>query len=564
MQDQTNGRVLSRRAALLGLGASAAVTPAVLADETDADAGRVTPAMLQQAEWMANLDVAEDDSESTARAVSRLKRQLEAIRQFEVDYGTVPAVRFDPEAADPASRTRSQQRPDGLIGATDSSLNAAAVSGGSEASFVSIRDLGRRLRTGQTTAVALAQHCLEQLKSADPVLKCVVTLTEELAMRQAEQADEELQSGHDRGPLHGIPWGAKDLIAVPGYPTTWGAPQFREQSFDQPATVYERLRNAGAVLVAKLSLGALAMGDRWFAGMTRNPWNPEQGSSGSSAGSASAVAAGLVPFAIGSETLGSIVSPSRRCGATALRPTFGRVSRAGCMTLSWTMDKIGPMARRVNDIATVFAAIHGADAADPTTVDRWFEWPVRASAEALRIGHVTNVETSPQDQVVLDLLKDRGAEIVPIELPQGFPVWELASMLDVEAATVFHHLTAQGETEGLNAWPGIFRKSHFVSATDFLHAQRVRFRLMQEMAEVFARVDCYVGGSDLGISNLTGHPCMVFPTMMSDDEQHPQPVCCTITGRLYHEATLLAVAHDVEAAVHLTDNHPVLPDKVAE
>ena len=253
-------------------------------------------------------------------------------------------------------------------------------------------------------------------------------------MKQAERADKELASGHDRGPLHGIPWGAKDLISVAGYPTTWGATQFREQQFVTDARVAQRLDEAGAVLVAKLSLGALAMGDKWFNGQTKNPWNLEQGSSGSSAGSASAVAAGLVPFAIGSETLGSIVSPGRRCGVVGLRPTFGRVSRAGCMALSWTMDKIGPMARTADDCGAVLAAIHGRDDADPTTVDRWFHWPVKADLSKLRIGRVTNCDTSPPDQAALDILKELGATIVEIELPRGIPDSPLSSMLDVEAA----------------------------------------------------------------------------------------------------------------------------------
>lgn len=543
----------------MAFGAGAAATPGLLADETPADPSQITPEMLREAGWMANLEVDAEHAESTASGVSRLTRQLERIRAVEVDYGTIPAMRFDPEAADPESRARFHSRPEGVISGTDSSLNADAVEGGSDVSRGSLRELGHRLRTGQTTAVALAQDSLRRLRAANPLLKCVVNMTEDLAMEQAERADRELQAGHDRGPLHGIPWGAKDLMAVPGYPTTWGAPQFREQVFDESATVCQRLADAGAVLVAKLSLGALAMGDRWFEGRTRNPWNPERGSSGSSAGSASAVAAGLVPFAIGSETLGSIVSPSRRCGVTSLRPTFGRVSRAGCMTLSWTMDKIGPMARRIADSATVFAAIHGSDPRDPTTVDRWFEWPSFVSTGELKVGHVQNSETSDEEQIALDALKEQGVQIVPIELPEGFPVWELASMLDVEAATVFHSLTASGETEGLNAWPGIFRRSHFVSATDFLHAQRVRFRLMERMADVFRQVDLYVGGGDLGISNLTGHPCAVLPTRMSDADEHPQPVCATLTGQLYDEARLLAAAELIEGTVQLAGRLPVLP-----
>jgi Asp-tRNA(Asn)/Glu-tRNA(Gln) amidotransferase A subunit family amidase len=543
---------------ILSAGAAATAAPQAFSDEKEAAADRITAEMLEQTGWMSNLDIADDDAESTARAVTRVTKQMKAIREFKTGYSTIPAIRFDPEQADASTRQSTLSRPQWLTDGTDKSAANTGTACDSEISFASIRDLGNRLRSGKTTSVTLARHCLKQLAAHSPILKCVVSLTEELAIKQAEQADRELKCGHDRGPLHGIPWGAKDLIAVPGYPTTWGAPQFRDQMLDQPATVYQKLTDAGAVLVAKLSLGALAMGDKWYEGMTRNPWNTDQGSSGSSAGSASSVAAGLVPFAIGSETLGSLVSPSRRCGVTALRPTFGRVSRSGCMTLSWTMDKIGPIARRIDDIATVFAAMHGTDPADPTTVDRWYQWPVTAQLSALRVGHVQNAKTSPQEQIALDILKAKGADIVPVELPQEFPIWELASMLDVEAATAFHDLTASGATEGLNRWPGIFRRAHFVSATDFIHAQRVRFELMKRMVDVFEQVDVYVGGNDLGITNMTGHPSVVIPTMMSDDEDHSQPVCCTISGGLYDDATLLALGSVVEAAVGLTDRRPVV------
>jgi Asp-tRNA(Asn)/Glu-tRNA(Gln) amidotransferase A subunit family amidase len=298
------------------------------------------------------------------------------------------------------------------------------------------------------------------------------------------------------------------------------------------------------------------MGDKWFNGQTKNPWNLEQGSSGSSAGSASAVAAGLVPFAIGSETLGSIVSPGRRCGVVGLRPTFGRVSRAGCMALSWTMDKIGPMARTADDCGTVLAAIHGRDDADPTTVDRWFHWPVKADLSKLRIGRVTNCDMSPPDQVALDILKELGATIVEIELPRSIPDSPLSSMLDVEAACIFQPLTRTGNIEGLNSWGDIFRASHFVSAVDYLQASRARFELMKQMAHVFTSVDLYIGGDDLGIANLTGHPCMTLPVMMADVKPQSRPLCCTLTSGLYDEATLLAVARLIESKANVVKHRP--------
>src|SRR5205823_5688539 len=253
--------------------------------------------------------------------------------------------------------------------------------------FYSVRQLAELVRSRKVSSTDLIQMYLERLKRYDPILKFVITLTEDRALAQAKEADRDIASGKYRGPLHGLPWGAKDLLAVKGYRTTWGAGGFEDQKIDEDATVVQRLDAAGAVLVAKLTLGALAQGDKWFGGMTRNPWNVKDGSSGSSAGSASAAAAGLVGFAVGSETLGSIVSPCTRCGVTGLRPTFGRVSRHGCMTLSWSMDKLGPIARSVEDCALIFGAIHGADGFDAAAVNRPFSWPLARDLRSLRIGY---------------------------------------------------------------------------------------------------------------------------------------------------------------------------------
>jgi Asp-tRNA(Asn)/Glu-tRNA(Gln) amidotransferase A subunit family amidase len=299
------------------------------------------------------------------------------------------------------------------------------------------------------------------------------------------------------------------------------------------------LDEAGAVLVAKLSLGALAMGDRWYGGPTRNPWNPEQGSSGSSAGSASATAAGLVAFSLGSETLGSIVSPSRRCGTTGLRPTFGRVSRHGCMALSWSMDKIGPITRSVEDAALVFGAILGADGQDPTAVDAPFVWPGASAPQAIRVGYVPG----EHDEAVARL-RALGFQLVPVELPSGYPVWDLVIILTAEAATAFHEVTRDKVTEGLNTWPDEFRRGHFIPAVDYLRAQRIRTELMQEMDTLFDRVDVLVGGGrdELGISNLTGHPCVVLPSGGETKEGVYVPGALTFTGRCFGETTLLQVA----------------------
>ena len=552
---QTRRRIL---AAISSLGIGSAVFQRALADEAAKTTG-LTVEQIQSAEWVAGIDLTDEQRAALLKDLDEVRSDGEAIRKLPRSYETLPAFRFDPEMVDPASAVRSSVPKKWLVDDTQSvsgdTLEAAGNS--DDLSWLSIRELGRRLRSKSVTAVQLAEHCLRKLEQADSKLHCVVNLTRDLAMRQAEQADKDLAAGMDHGPLHGIPWGAKDLVAVAGYPTTWGAPQFREQSFETSATVYNRLEQAGAVLVAKLSLGALAMGDQWFGGQTRNPWNIDQGSSGSSAGSASAVAAGLVPFAIGSETLGSIISPTRRCGVAGLRPTFGRVSRAGCMALSWTMDKIGPIARSADDCGFVLDAIHGLDDADPTTVDRWFKWPKSVDLKSLRVGRVANSRTSDAEQKVLDILTDLGATFVDVELPRQFSEWTLAGMLDVEAATVFEPLTRAGETEGLNSWPKIFQRSRFVSAVDFLVASQARFQLMQEMVKVFDKVDLYIGGGDLGITNLTGHPMIGFPVLMQDMQPQKRPVCCTMTASLFDEATLLAVARLVEAKADVVRYQPM-------
>jgi Asp-tRNA(Asn)/Glu-tRNA(Gln) amidotransferase A subunit family amidase len=537
---------------LIGIGTT--TFQRALSDEVVKQAG-LTLEQITHAEWVAGITLTDEQRTALTGRLNGVRDDAVQIQKIPIQYDALPSFRFDPEMADPAVRLRPSARPIWLEDTSDekpaSDLNVPG-----DLSFQTVRELGRRLRAKQTTAVQLTEHCLKVLEEKNPTLNCVVTLTKDLAMKQAERADKELASGHDRGPLHGIPWGAKDLISVAGYPTTWGAPQFREQQFMTDARVAQRLDEAGAVLVAKLSLGALAMGDKWFNGQTKNPWNLEQGSSGSSAGSASAVAAGLVPFAIGSETLGSIVSPGRRCGIVGLRPTFGRVSRAGCMALSWTMDKIGPMARTADDCGTVLAAIHGRDDADPTTVDRWFHWPVKADLSKLRIGRVTNCDMSPPDQVALDILKELGATIVEIELPRSIPDSPLSSMLDVEAACIFQPLTRVNNVEGLNSWGDIFRASHFVSAVDYLQASRARFELMKQMAHVFTSVDLYIGGDDLGIANLTGHPCMTLPVMMADVKPQSRPLCCTLTSGLYDEATLLAVARLIESKANVVKHRP--------
>lgn len=555
---QTRRRIL---ASLSAVGIGSLVFQRALADEA-AKSLAVTKEQVEAAEWVAGITLSDDQRTALLNELKKVREDGEKIRAIPLDYETLPAVRFDPEMVDPDSARRSSAPRPWLRELVNEPAAASAgtsdAAGSPELSWLSIRELGRRLRSGAITSVQLTEHSLAQLEKHNPKLNCVVTLTRDLALKQAERADKELATGMDRGPLHGIPWGAKDLISVAGYPTTWGAPQFKEQTLPTTAAVARKLEEAGAVLVAKLSLGALAMGDQWFNGQTKNPWNSEQGSSGSSAGSASAVAAGLVPFAIGSETLGSIISPTRRCGVMGLRPTFGRVSRAGCMALSWTMDKLGPIARSADDCGLVFSVIHGHDHDDPTTVNRWFAWPQAIDFASVRVGKITNSQTSPPEQAALDALTSLGAKLVEVDLPREIPEWPLASMLDVEAACAFEPLTRSGNIEGINAWGRIFQRSHFVSAVDFLHASRARYRLMKQMTDVFAKVDCYVGGNDLGITNLTGHPTIAVPVMMQDMKPQTRPLCCTLTAGLHDEATLLALAAEIEKKADVLKFHPAI------
>ena len=436
-----------------------------------------------------------------------------------------------------------------------------------ELAFYSVRDLAELIRARKVTSTQLTKMYLERLKRYDPQLHCVITLTEDLALKQAKKADEEIAAGKYRGPLHGIPYGAKDLLAVKGYKTTWGAMPYKDQYIDQNATVIKKLEEAGAILVAKLTLGALAWGDVWFGGMTRNPWNLEQGSSGSSAGSASAVSAGLVAFAIGTETWGSIVSPSTRCGDTGLRPTFGRVSRTGAMALSWSMDKIGPICRTVEDCAIVFNAIRGSDGVDQTVVDLPFNYQSKIDFTKLRVGYLksefekdsTNAETN---EATLDKLKSMGINLIPIELPD-LPIYSMGFILSAEAAAAFDELTLSGRDSLLvrqikNAWPNVFRASRFVPAVEYIQANRARYQLIQEMAKMLENIDVYVSpsfGPNLLLTNLSGHPCVVLPNGF-DEEGSPTSI--SFMGKLYDEGTLLAFAKAYQDATDFHKKHPPL------
>ena len=436
-----------------------------------------------------------------------------------------------------------------------------------ELAYYSILQLASLLKNRKITSVDLTRFFIDRLRKYGDTLQCVISITEELALKQAEKADLEISEGHYKGPLHGIPYGVKDLLSTEGYRTTWGAAPFKEQVIRETATVIQKLESAGAVLVAKLTLGALAWGDVWYGGITKNPWDLNQGSSGSSAGPASATAAGLVPFSIGSETWGSIVSPSTRCGITGLRPSYGRVSRTGAMALSWTMDKLGPMCRSAVDCAIVFEAIHGTDGRDQSLVDAAFNFDMNTDARSLRIGYIKELfnadnDNRENDQAMLKIFAAAGITLEPVSLPGGFPEEAMSIILNAEAAAAFDELTRSDRDSLLvrqikNAWPNSFRASRFIPAVEYINANRVRYRLIQELNTTLQDYDAVItssfGGNQLLITNLTGHPCLVLPNGFT---REGHPTSFSIIGNLFEEDKLLTVAKMYQELTDHEDMHP--------
>lgn len=438
----------------------------------------------------------------------------------------------------------------------------AVPSNEEEVAFLPVHRLSALLRERRMSSVELTDIYLERLKRFDPVLLCAVTILEGRAHEEAQQADTELRSGEWRGPLHGIPYGVKDLFSVPGARTTWGSADFENRVIDEDSAVVVRLREAGAVLIAKLATGQFAAGDRWYRGQTKNPWNTDQGSSGSSAGPASATAAGCVAFGIGTETVGSIVSPTRRCGLSALRPTFGRVSRQGGMVLSWSMDKVGPLCRTIEDCALVFNAIHGADEKDPASLTTPFAFERQPNLSQLRIGYT---EDAPETFVAK--LRELGVDPRPMrELPSG-----TSSSLGVESSAAFDYHIAPGGVlkpepeppdpppEGRRRRGGRFRRGREVLALDYIQSQRRRWILMQQMAEAMEGFDMFVTGSgEVRLTNQTGHPAVIVPYDFGGEGDVPQPVCTTIIGDLFADDKILSVAHAYQAATDWHTRHPAL------
>lgn len=547
-------RQLLAAAAAVGVG-PAPFHRAVAAEAQKADTpGTVTPEMVANAEWVAGVKLTDEQRRAVAAGMTRALADFAALHKLDLPNSVAPALHFVPNPGEAPSTAGR-----GTVEAPK--VGAAKPESPDDLAFLPLTHVAELVRTKKVSSTELTKLALGRLRKYDPALKCVVSLTEELALKQAAEADKEIAAGKYRGPLHGVPWVAKDLVAYPGFKTTWGAAHYKDQTIDATATVAARLDAAGAVLVAKTTLGALANGDEWFGGRTNNPWDVKQGSSGSSAGTASAVAAGLVPYGIGSETLGSIVSPCTRCRVTGLRPTFGRVSRAGCMALSWSMDKIGPIARTVEDCALVFGVIHGADGKDATAVTRPFTWPCQRDLKELRVGIVEGrgAVLPAEDRKVLESL---GVKLVPVTLPAQLPARAISLVLEVEASAAFDDITRAGTLDGVGrSWPGSFRRGRFVPAVEYLRAQRARTLLMQEMAKVMESVDVYVcsGGADLVTTNLTGHPSVVVPNgVRKTGGGGEAAVPFTFTGRLWGEAELLAVAKAYQdATAHHTKRPPL-------
>jgi Asp-tRNA(Asn)/Glu-tRNA(Gln) amidotransferase A subunit family amidase len=524
------------------------------------DTLKIKASHVEKAEELMGLEFTPSERDSMLDDLNANLGFYEKIRKVTIDNSVSPALIFNP--LPPGFKAETEQNP--IIYSPLNEIERPENL--DDLAFYSVRELGELLRTGKVTSKELTQLCLDRLKKYNPQLHCVITFTEELALKQALRADSEISAGKYRGPLHGIPYGAKDLLAVKGYKTTWGAMPYKGQMFDYDATVIKKLEEAGAVLVAKLSMGALAWGDVWYADTTRNPWNTEKGSSGSSAGSASAVSAGLVPFAIGTETWGSIVSPSTVCGTTGLRPTFGRVSRSGAMALSWTMDKIGPICRSVEDCAIVFDAIRGSDGEDLSVIDAAFNYNYDVDLKDLRIGYLKqdfekDTLFAEQNQATLDKLRELGSNLVEIELPH-LPVEPLQIILSAESAAAFDELTRSNRDDLLvrqikNAWPNTFRAARFIPAAEYIQANRIRTMLIAQMAELMDDIDVYLSpsweGDNLLLTNLSGHPCVVLPNGF---DKEGEPTSITFMGRLFDEATVLAVAKIYQDATDFHKMHP--------
>jgi Asp-tRNA(Asn)/Glu-tRNA(Gln) amidotransferase A subunit family amidase len=584
------------------------------------DFPKITPEMVEQAAIIAGLSFTEEQRKLIVEGLTGTREDIVEVRKLNLPNAVAPSLVFDPL---PGSAVLNTDRKPPVLGAIPDTAKLS-TSNEEDIAFATVRQLGELLRARKLTSVDLTKLYLARLKRYDPRLHFVITLTESRALAQAAAADKELTAGKDRGLLHGIPWGAKDLLAVAGYPTTWGAGGFESQTFDYDAEVVKRLDAAGAVLVAKLTMGALAQGDLWGSkekgARTRNPWNIKQGSSGSSAGSASAVSAGCVGFAIGTETLGSISSPSTRCGTSGLRPSFGLVPRTGAMALSWSMDKIGSITRSVEDCALVLAAIYGPDGHDLSIKPAAFNPDFTLDVRKLRVGYIKSAFDTPTftppkppsqsltgkqldaynqrlaqrkayfaqqaydakfNTRALETLRDMGITLTPMEMPK-FPFGSIVPMLEAEAAAAFDDLTRSGKDALLSGqapydWPNSFRTARFYSAVDYINASRARTVALDLMTSTFAPFDVIVTPSDgeqLVATNLCGQPAVIVPNGIRGDDAppspHPEdgavdneggpgtPVSITFLAPLYQDAKACALAHAYQQKTGFHLLHPNL------
>jgi Asp-tRNA(Asn)/Glu-tRNA(Gln) amidotransferase A subunit family amidase len=522
------------------------------------DAATITIDMLQSAMKIAGLSFTADEQKRLLEKLNGARGYLAGFERLRTASlgDTQPAIVFNP--VPPGKRLPAERRP----------LKRQAIDvpmpGSDEAlAFLPLTHLARLVESRRVKPSELTRLYLARLKKFDPQLHCVVNLTEELALRQAKQADEEIAAGAYRGPLHGIPFGLKDLLTVRGTKTTWGMTPFKDRVIDADATVYSRLTKAGAILVAKLSTGALAVTAQWFGGITRNPWNTEQDASGSSAGPGSATAAGLVGFSIGTDTGGSIIQPSTRNGISGLRPTFGRVSRYGAMTLAWTQDTIGPMCRSAEDCALVLDAIHGPDGKDNTVLDVPFNWDASADVARLRVGYLrTAVEGQGADEVrrnteaALGVIRSLGVTVVPFELP-AVPIEAIDFIRYAETAAAFDEVTRAGVLTQVEQGPedsrrpDEIRSAYFIPAVEFIQANRLRMRVMQQMDEALGNLDLFIG-SYQALTNRTGHPVISLPNGFS----RGSPTALHLTGKLFGEQELLLLAHAFQARTNFHLQHP--------
>ena len=519
----------------------------------------ITKEDIAVAEKFLDLTFTEPERDSMLAEVTDNLLSIKAVHSQHLDNWVAPVLYFNPLPSN--FKMQKGQKPI-LWSAPKVSMPVNKA----DLAFYTIPKLAQLIKTKKISSVELTKFFIERIKQYSDTLHCTISITEETALQQAKQADDELAKGKYRGILHGIPYGVKDLIAVKGTKTTWGAAPYKNQTIDQTATVVEKLNKAGGVMVAKLTLGALAMGDIWFGGKTRNPWNLLRGSSGSSAGSASAVVAGLVPFAIGSETLGSIVSPSTECGATGLRPTFGRVSRYGAMTLCWSLDKLGPITRYAEDAAIVLSIISGSDGLDRTVIDAPFNFNTSIDIKKLRIGYPTNVFDSlnktRSEWKTLETLEKMGAKLIPMEFKTSVSPKIIDLILMGECAAAFDEMTRTNLDDELtmqtkNAWPNAFRSARLLPAVDYVNANRLRSKMIEEVDAIMKNFDVIVtsnfGVNQLQITNMTGHPVVVMPNGFLSDGR---PSSITFLGNLFDEATILSLAKAYQDATDFEEKHP--------